>query len=295
MRYRLLYLATGLIGALFATVMPLPVAAVDAESITLSPGARQYALDAGTTKRDSFKVLNDGNTDYRFVVYTAPYSVKNSQYVPDYTTLSERADAYSWVQFDKIAWDIKAGQLLEIPFTLRVPSDAAPGGHYGVLFAEVQPKDAEDGFTVARKKRVGMIIYVTANGDVIRKGQELTTRFDFFQFSAPLVGTTSVDSTGNTDYKMTSHFRVSTVLGGSVYQRKAEHIILPKTTRDLEFKWEGAPWIGLYRVSVTTDILGSTHTSEQWVLLAPKWFYLVTVVIVGGGVYAALRQRRTRK
>ncbi len=273
-------------------------AADPVESITLSPTSKTYKVDPGQTFQDSLTVVNDGGTAYDFVVYAAPYSVASGPYdKPDYTTTTGNADAYSWFQFQQTSWHVEAGQTLTVPFTVYVKKNAAPGGHYGVLFAEIQPSEDSSGTTtLVRKKRVGTVIYATVSGDVRLSGQLAGTDIPWFQSTAPLNVTSSIQNTGNSDFVAHVSYQVSDIFGSVKFTTEGNYVVLPSTTRDVIQSWPGVPWFGLFKARITTTFLETTNTRESYVLVMPIWLVLlVSVMVVSGGIYAIWRHiSRTR-
>lgn len=293
---RYIHIALTLCSTLLVTgaAFSAPVSAVDAESMTISPVALPHTVDAGSTVQDKFTVINDGNTEYDFIVYAAPYSVSNYSYNPDYISLKDNTDAFQWVQFDQTSWTLKPGDRIDIPYTLRIPADAAPGGHYGVLFAETQPTEA-DGTQILRKKRIGTVLQMTVNGDYITAGKTTDTMIDWIQFSPPLTAIARIENTGNVDFKATTIMRAKDVFGNTKYQAASENTVYPKTIRDVKPAWDKAPWLGLYKVELETKVLDKSQISEQFVLIAPKWLLIVLALVLTGGIYGAIVSRKTRK
>lgn len=292
-------LLAGLVGVL---LIPQTTLAVDdsstepaTESILLSPSFKRYSLDAGETKQDSFDVVNSGQSAFSFVVYARPYSVSNVSYEPDFVTGSKNADAYKWVQFDQPSYEIKPGQTVEVKYTLRVPANATPGGHYGVLFAETQPTGTTEGTAIVRKKRVGSILYATVKGNVTTSGKQIGVDVPFFQFSAPLKIRNTVDNAGNTDFTVSSSVRVSDVLGTLKYKSDKEVAVLPGQPREINNDWQNPAWIGLYKVEQVSKFLDSTKSSSNYVLIVPAWVYLTLVVLIVGRLLYALQTRRRKK
>lgn len=272
-------------------------AADPAESITLSPTSKTYKVNTGQTFEDTLTVLNDGQTAYDFTVYAAPYAVTSGTYDPSFTSTAANADAYTWIQFKQTTWHAEPRQTLKIPYTVRVKNNAAPGGHYGVLFAEVQPSNTSGDSTLARKKRVGTILYATVNGDVHLSGAALGAHIGWFQSRAPLEVTSSVQNTGNSDFTAKVTYRVSDVFGSVKYSLESTYVILPETTRDMTLSWADAPWFGLYKARVTTAFLETNSVAESYVLIMPIWLVLlVGGMVVSGGIYAIWRwSHRTRR
>ena len=287
------FITAGLCAALlFATTVTSGIThAIEGESIVLSPASTRVPLNAGETKKGTIKVINDGTVSYDFVVYASPYSVADRSYIPNYNEKKANADLYTWVTYDKKEYTLNPGQSVDVPYTITVPADAAPGGHYSVLFAETQTSD-ENGGQIARKKRVGTIVYATVKGDYITAGKQLNTQIDWLQLGGPVTATVSIENTGNTDFVMTELFEVRNVLGGLAYKKTNERIMLPKTTRDVTMSWDQGPIMGLYKVKAETKVLEKITSKESWVLLMPMWVLVAMVAAIGAIIYYAFFRHR---
>lgn len=287
-------LRTGLAIALFLTVAPFGTvaAAEQRDSITLSPAAKRLQLEAGSTTNDSFIVVNDGDTSYDFTVYTAPYSVKGEQYEQDFTTQTGNGDAYKWVSFPQSKWHIEAGQKVTVPFTVRVGAGIPAGGHYGTIFVETMVLPNGDETGVARKKRLGLILYTNVKGETQTVGKVKSLLLDFFQPAAPIKSETVVENTGKTDFNAVSRMTVKDLFGQEKFSTSSENIILPSTTRRTELAWDNSPWIGLFRVSVQSQLLNENKTTESIVLVVPRWLLLVVGILVLVGGANVLRDKR---
>lgn len=267
------------------------------ESITLSPAARKFTVNAGDVINDKLTIVNDGGTGYDFLVYARPYSidVNDTQYTsPDFTNATKNGDLYSWVKFPQAKYYLDAGKSMDIDYSISVPATASPGGHYGVIFAEVQPSDtAAAGNTVVRKKRVGSLMYATVNGDVKLEGSIVGSQNSFWQFEPPLHATVSAKNTGNTHFTDTAQLVVRDVFGNIKYQTTKDFQILPNTTRVMNLNWDNASWFGLYRVQTQQKFLDKTDSSEAYVLIMPRFMpALFIVIVIAGGVYALARRRK---
>jgi hypothetical protein len=265
--------------------------AIEGESIVLSPASIRVNADAGETVKGTMKVINDGTISYDFIVYATPYSVSDKTYIANYTEKKPNADLYTWVTFDKTRYTLNPGDSTDVPYAIEVPADAAPGGHYSVLFAETEVSD-ENSEQIARKKRVGAIVFSTVKGDYITAGKQIGAKIDWLQLGGPVTATLSVENTGNSDYTMTELLQIKNVLGATVHEKTSERIILPKTTRDINLAWTNGPLMGLYNVKVESKILDKVTTTQSWVLLMPMWVLVLSLVVIVGIIYAVFRRRR---
>lgn len=265
----------------------------DAESITLSPVSQRYSLNAGESKTDVLTVINDGKTAYDFIVYARPYSVNNDKYEPNFTKTPTNADVYGWVQFPETKYHLEPGKSVKINYTMTVPAQAAPGGHYGVIFVETQPATTATANSVIRKKRVGSIIYATVNGQYKNEGEALAAEIPFWQVQPPLHSSVSVKNTGNADFMTETKMAVKDILGNVKYETTKEYPVLPQTTRNISMDWTGASWFGLYKVDLAQKVLGKTTASSGYVLMMPRYLPIaLLVVILIGGIYAWYRHKK---
>lgn len=266
--------------------------AAERESITLSPVSKQYQLKAGETRSDELTIINDGETTYEFTVYAQPYSVSNEEYDPDFFNERDNTDVYKWIKPERTRYRLAAGETTKVSFTVTVPEGARPGGHYGAIFAETQPAGSAEGNSVARKKRVGTIIYATIEGKYRIGGALQEVSIPTLQLKTPLVTETRVKNTGNTDFKADLSLTVADLFGGVKYAETKAYQVLPETTRKMTMKWSNAPTFGLFKVSVSTKFLDENTTKDSYVLMAPLGAYLATVVVLFIGIIFFVQRRR---
>lgn len=267
-------------------------AADSVEEMTISPTEKHYELSPGETVTDSFVILNSGTAEYDFTAYTLPYSVANGNYNALYDVNAPRSDAYKWVQMETTNWHAAVRQTITIPFTLRVPSNASPGGHYGVLFAETQPPEGESG--IVRKKRIGMVLYVKVKGDVVNEGSVTGIGLGWFYSHAPITATVSVEDRGNTDFVTGTKMLVTDLLGNVKYSATSEYNVLPNTTRDIQLTYDTPPWFGLFKVRVEATAMGTTTVRESYVFMAPYWLILIVGIAVMLGAINVVRTRKAK-
>lgn len=264
------------------------------ENITLSPVSGKFQLNAGDLTSSEVTVVNDGQTQYDFILYARPYSVKDGTYEPEYNSTSPMADAYKWVQLDQVRFHLNPGASVKVPFSIKVPQMATPGGHYGVLFAETQPSADQSGNAISRKKRVGMVLYITVKGEYEMKGETTDISIPGIQFRSPLSAVAKLKNDGNADFPVTTTFEIKDVLGNVKYSNTSEITMLPQTTRNVSLEWRDSPWFGIYNVSATTKLLEKqVKTVSKYVLVVPRWLLVVLGAIVVGGIgYAILRHKK---
>lgn len=274
---------------------PVHAQLADGESITLSPTNTKTTIDAGKVVDGTVTIVNDGNQAYDFLLYARPYSIVDNDYSnPNFTNVTSNTDVYKWINFPQTKYRIDAGATVTAKYTMRVPKDAAPGGHYGVIFAETQPDDAGSaGNMILRKKRVGSILYVTVNGEYKLSGKDAGSSIAPWQPTPPLRATVSATNDGNTDFTTATRLIVKDVFGVIKYDVKKDYQVLPDTTRTMMLEWEKASWFGFYKVETQQSFLKETVKHEGYVLIVPRFIpLLLAIMLLTGGLYALLRHRK---
>lgn len=260
------------------------------EEMTISPTEKHFEVDPGDTIQDSFIILNSGEVPYDFITYTSPYSVSNGDYSAKYDVDAPRSDAYKWVQMDTPQWHANIRQTVTIPFTIHVPADAAPGGHYGIVFAETKPSGDEVG--IVRKKRLGMVLFVKVKGDAVNEGRVSNISIDWFRSRAPIEAFVSIEDNGNTDFVAQTKITVSDLFGGVKYSASNEYNIFPGTNRDIRLSWDDVSWFGLFKVKVDATVMGNTTTRESYVLIAPYWLFILFGLAAVLGAIDVIRRKK---
>jgi hypothetical protein len=260
------------------------------DSITLSPPSKHLDLKAGQVLQDEFTVINYGEVAYDFVVYTAPYSVKDESYTPNFIDEKNNADAYRWVSFSQSKWHAEPKQTLRIPYSINVSPGAAAGGHYGVIFVETQPQNL-DSQGVARKKRLALLLYANVSGPTETRGSVLSVDTSWYQSVPPITSTVRVQNTGKTDFTAKTNYAVFDLLGNIKYQTSVDVVVLPGTVRAVDFTWDKPAWVGVYKVHSDTTVLEKNSSRDSYVIVAPLWLLVLVAMASLISIASALRKR----
>lgn len=283
------------VGSTLSLVVPAHAAEDQPSAITVSPTREKLALNPGEGYDGTFEVFNSGTSSAEFQVYVSPYQISDIDYEnPDFETDAPRTQLSRWVTLQSDTVSLEANELATIPYRIDVPMDVPAGGQYAAMFVETRVADEADS-SVVTKSRAGMLLYVTVNGDTREAGSITEQRVPFWQPAAPLVGTTIVENTGNTDFFVGSQFRVSTIFGSEVFEFSRQSPVLPDTSRRIILEWpDSTP--GIYQVTTTTSILGDDTVSTSWVFVVPLSLLigviLGLVVVIGGLWWRRYRQQR---
>jgi hypothetical protein len=132
---------------------------------------------------------------------------------------------------------IKKGEGRGIPYTIRAPLDAEPGGHYGVLFFKAQRVSGRETLNVGTQ--VGVLVLVTVPGSHLQKGRILNfaTAEKFYQ-TDPIDFLTRFENTGTVHFEPKGTIKIKNIFGKEVGEVPVEgQVVLPTGIRNLTSKW----------------------------------------------------------
>ncbi len=107
----------------------------DATGVKVQPAIFQQIVNPGDKFSTSITVTNPDAVSRTYTVSVKDISGLNSGGEPEFTSSSvPEYGISSWVSVQNPTITIPAGGSVTVPFTVNVPSTAAPGGHYGAIF-----------------------------------------------------------------------------------------------------------------------------------------------------------------
>jgi len=147
------------------------------ETLTLSVSPTLFEMTANPEQEwlSTIRVINANPYDitiYTDVVNFAPQGESGQgKFLP---VLDEEAGGQTfaeWVTLDQTELTIPAEQTAEIPFRIKVPDNAPPGGHFGAILIGTKSLDTGSGQTVVETSQVvTSLVFLRVTGDIIEDG-----------------------------------------------------------------------------------------------------------------------------
>ena len=176
-----------------------------------------------------------------------------------------------WVSVDeKTEFVFKKGEDKTIPYTIRVPKDAEPGGHFGVVFFKaVKKSDSEQQLKVGTQ--VGMLIFVTVPGNHLQKGEVKAFTAPKFLTSGPVPFILTFENQGTVHFEPKGSITIKNIFGKTVASVPIEgQVVLPTGIKDLHVQWLRTLLFGRYTADVALydgdGALMSAESLKFWVL-----------------------------
>jgi hypothetical protein len=147
----------------------VPFASVQAIGIELKPVRFEKTVSPGDTFEVPLKILNKGIT-FTASFEAATFTYSDDSGTPKIVTPENRQpskDIQDWISLPGSV-EVEENQEVEVSYTVTVPEDAAPGGHYGTVFV-LQELGKNDEGAVGMVAKVGSLIILKVEGDIVEQ------------------------------------------------------------------------------------------------------------------------------
>lgn len=249
------------------------------EGMQISPARVELNAEPGKTYTVPLKVTNVTSSNLTFTYVVNDFGQKNETGTPNIMLddVPRSASIKQWVQ-PISTFNLKPGEEIAFDATLKVPADAEPGGHYGIVrFSGNEPNVSGNG--VGLSASAGTIFLVRVAGDIKEQVNLITfsgakgDSFSNFFESGPVTLVTRFKNTGNVHVKPTGHIEVRDIFGnvaGTLDVNKDLGNVLPGSVRRFESTLKDKPLFGPYtaHLSIGYGTAGQAITEDFtfWVI-----------------------------
>ena len=254
------------------------------KALTVGPAKMEFSLDPGTETIGNIFLMNEGGEARTLYPSFEKFIEVNGakQFLP-----GEYTDLGSWLDMPKSV-SFEPGQSKDIPFTLKIPADAPPGGHFVVIWWSTAPPNAKSGGGTSIVTRAGILVYLNVSGEIKETASienfSPENKANFFSW-LPESFDVMFKNTGNVYLKPLGEIRVKNLLGitdaiYSVNSYGAE--ILPQSGKSLRvlpktMRWGGFGF-GFYRATMVLNYGEDENRDKQ--ITAETSFFVITWQII---------------
>lgn len=232
---------------------PIIVSAADENSfaLTITPPLFQMTASPGQDWSSTLKVVNNNAYDitvYATVVnFIADGEGGTGKFTPS-NTAAESPGGYSlagWFEVSKEPIFLSAEQSMSIPFTLHVPENAEPGGHYGAILVGTEPPPKSGVSSVRVASQLASLFLVRVSGDVKEEGniRSFSTERSLYQESRAMFDL-RFENKGNVHLLPQGDIAIYNMWGKErgripINQESDFGNVLPQSIRKFTFEWAG--------------------------------------------------------
>jgi len=253
-------------------------------TLTLTPPIFQLNLAPGDVIRSYLKIVNGNTYDVTLHSSVENFQPKGESGAPIFdqasaTNPNPRTLA-SWITLGEKSTFAHAGNTVTIPFTVHIPKDAEPGGHYAGILVGTSPMEKIPGSGIGVGSFLSSLILVRVAGDVNETGAIRDFFADpWFVEAHNASFTLRFENKGNVHLIPQGEIVIYNMWGKergkiAINDTNTFGNVLPGSTRKFTFDWEGEahPFdIGRYK-AVTTLAYGADgrhtvfRTAYFWVV-----------------------------
>jgi hypothetical protein len=289
--FRIVVLSFILYGVLSFTPRAL---AEESQILSVTPPLFQLSVAPGNYWQSSVKVVN-GNpyelTVYAEVVNFAPEGeAGQGRFIPLIRDDDDTSTIGEWITLQSGPYVIPPEQTVQVPFSIEIPQNAPPGGHFAAILINTQPPQDDEGpMAVLTTQTVTSLIFARIEGDIVENGtiREFSV-IDNFVEKPEAEFSLRFENKGNVHLQPRGDIIITNMWGtirGQIPINQQTHYgnVLPKSIRDFHFTWAGESSltdIGRYKAEATLvfgedEIQNTTSIAYFWVI--PVKATLITV------------------
>lgn len=274
-------------------------------NLTLTPPLIKINLSPGQEWESSIKVINNNPFDVEVFVSVIDFRAGKEggvEFLPKET--SDKSFLLSqWIEVPKESISILAYQSKNIPFKIKVPQDAPPGGHYAAILVGKAPSQEISGSAIKVKPLVSCLVLAKIRGEILEKIwiREFSTDKTFYQ-KPKVEFTLKIENVGNVHVQPQGEIKIFNIFGkerGKIsFNQKTEFgNVLPQSLRTWKFSWESKDSFefGKYKAQLTLNYGEESKKTEQktisfWIVpLAPTLFMFLILISLFLTIYLLVR------
>lgn len=295
-RKALLGLFVGAIAFGLSPSMALAQSSEQSRHIVMTPATSEISVAPGETTKGHLTVVNQGGDAFGVELSVHPYNVSGADYNPIFKLSDDKTiDPAKWVSLSSRGADrIEPTKLLDVNYSISVPSGIAPGGYYVVIFAETIPVDNSQSAGVSSRNRVGQIVYITVEGDAKQFGSVKMPNVPAFHIGTDYQIQYLVKNEGDVHFVSKTKVEISDMFGKKVFSQHQDRYILPKTERQIEFDIKKLSPINFYTIKRSATLPNGKTQSDTSKMLVVSPIAL-TVMVIGLIVIIGLAVVKSKK
>jgi len=221
-----------------------------ANALTISPPRMEYSVKPGDKIVDIVKVSNETKKELTIYSEVKSFTALDEEGAPKFYEPQE-GEMANWIDVALKEVTLAPGEKKEVGFTINVPQNADPGGHYAaILWAMQKPGANKEKTPVSFISKTGHLILVRVAGDIKESGRILDfgTKNNKKLFNnLPVDFVIRFENTGNVHLKPLGQIEIKNMFG----QQKAlidanpqKGNVLPNSVRRLENSWSNMEPVG---------------------------------------------------
>ena len=292
---------------MLAAGMALPeavCAAASSFSLSVTPPLIRLNLAPGDVWKSELKIMNINPIDEQFYASVLDFGPKGESGGLEFIKKDEAAGENGshllskWIEVSSEPFLVKSGESYGVPFTISVPKNAEPGGHYAAILIGRSPAASKvSGAQIEVASMVSSLVLLRVGGEIVESG--LIREFSAAKriFGRPQVDFKLVfENLGNVHLRPTGSIVIKNIFGSRVAElpineESSEYgNVLPQSSREWQKRWEDDGFhLGLFSAEALLSFgegARSSATAKTYFIVAPV--KPLAVILLAFGLLVAL-------
>ncbi|MEI8232826.1 MAG: hypothetical protein WCG44_03715 [bacterium] len=252
--------------------------------LSLSPPSFELSGNPGSTVTNTIRLENMKSSPVRLAVDRRNFTAVGEDGSIGLTEDQGTFSLASWISVDPADVIIPPRSTRTFTFTIKVPLNAEPGGHFGSLIFRTVPENTLTGSGASVAQEVGALILLRIAGATVEnaKVESFAAAKSFYEYG-PVVFEERVKNLGNVHLKPSGNITITNLIGQKVATVPLEtKNVLPGAIRKIEGTWDTKWRAGQYTATAVM-IYGPQNTQLANVatfIVFPYRFALIVLVVI---------------
>lgn len=213
-----------------------------ASATTISPPVIEFDARPGDTIVDVIKLFNETDEEITLTGEVRTFKALNETGAPSFLSPEESTDLATWLKLDEATVTLPTNGRKDVLFSIDVPADAEPGGHFaGILWTPTGTTTLE-GSGVGITMKTGTLVLVRVAGEVSETGRLASFTADRQSYNyLPVNFAVRFENLGNVHLKPVGVIEIKNLVGRKVASLPVNGDlanVLPESIRKFDALWQ---------------------------------------------------------
>lgn len=272
--------------------VPAPADAQGSQSVSVSPTLFEMSASPEQQWRSTVRVINSNPYDLTLSIEPANFRPQGESGQAQFISIDDSGlnneTLAEWIALESSTITIPAERTMEIPFTITVPADAPPGGHFAALLIETSAIGSGAERTQVRTSQViSALIFLRVAGDIVEDGMIREFRPERSVVETPEVTfALRFANRGNVHLQPQGNIKIYNMWGQErgvipINRQTMFGNVLPESIRKFTFTWSGEwSWADLGRYEAVATL--AYGDGERQFTSRSTYFWVVPWRVLGG-------------
>lgn len=267
---------------------------VDSTAISISPLTFELTANPGEIVKNKIKIYNPSDQPVFINMEAEDFSaVGETGSVVVQEKNNKTYSLASWVSLSPTEFTLLPNERKIVDFTINIPEEGEPGGHYGSILASISPPAVSGGSGISQK--VGALVLLSVAGEVNEKLIVKEFTAGKFYEKVPVDFLLRFENLGSVHARPRGFISITNMLGKKEVDIAFEQKnVLPNSIRKINVQWDPPLAIGKYTATLVANY-GVTNSplsavTSFWVF--PWKTALVILIILIIIIFILVRSRK---